>query len=808
MRWLSLGLLFITACQGLATDRSNAYPCDFSQAPGLRDAVCAPGDVCGLHGRCQRFVYEGPRFEGPATLPDFSSDAGAGDILHPQVLRDRPLAIVREATSRALVLSLGEGRLVRVGPGGLEELGTLPPLARVSELLTVFSNAQNQQFAVVRTPTLQGRVFSLAAGPLTMGDDLGPLERLHLLDAVAPNAPLAIATTGQGYARLNPGTGGRPAQVDAVTLALPVYDVGFSARPSVFEGIILVTDGGLVAPSTDGGALVLSGDELVGFGEGSTLRQDRNGNVFSVMTPTSRLGGAGQRLSVDVLSTWELVRTAAGPRMQRVWSDCAPCGERGASAFSPALASQGLVVDVVCTAAVGAPLGVRITGSSATTDTQPCVAEPLAAPFAMAELAVSARPNGRPGLTLMHDEVGLQGFAFAGRHGQVWAGATLDLTRPLFLDRIPLDVATTHGVSGLTEVALTGSSLARLATTPGSNGFVRVELPPIAQGIEATPRALALIRQSGAWVLSSTGDLVELPFGRDGGLPSFGPRLVDDRGEPVTSGLWGEALQGRDGGIVSMLVAADDGLYFVPSALLGSPVPDSQRAWPVLRPEPGSPIRHLALERTPLGTNGIDRVRAYLVTSRAVFEVVLGGKPARWSANPLPLAGGEPAEVWFDNPRGGLGRVGYRDGRVFTLPGGFQLTEPLPADGGVPPQVLDYENLSGWPLALANTGLYVAQWDKKGTGSLDNKFEDGGVNKPMTWREVRLPDGGAPWFEARPGGPPMVRSGKLFVREEPETRVTDADGTTYQRPSRAFLYLDTIVYEVGQHLRSNVTPAN
>ena len=49
---------------------------------------------------------------------------------------------------------------------------------------------------------------------------------------------------------------------------------------------------------------------------------------------------------------------------------------------------------------------------------------------------------------------------------------------------------------------------------------------------------------------------------------------------------------------------------------------------------------------------------------------------------------------------GGLGRVGYRDGEVFTLPGGFLLVNELPRDAGLPPQVLDYENLGGWPVAM------------------------------------------------------------------------------------------------------------
>jgi hypothetical protein len=226
---------------------------------------------------------------------------------------------------------------------------------------------------------------------------------------------------------------------------------------------------------------------------------------------------------------------------------------------------------------------------------------------------------------------------------------------------------------------------------------------------------------------------------------------------------------------------------------------------PSLTPEPSSFIRSLALERTPVGTNGVDRVRGYVVTSRSVFEVKLGGAPLRWSSTPLSFSGAEPVEVWFDNPRGGLARVGYRDGTVFSIPGGFQLTEPLPQlDGGAPVAVLDYENLGGWPVALTDDGLFVARYDALASGRLDNRFADGGVNKPMTWREVTLPDGSRPWSDRafpRLGAQPA----KLFVLAEPTTTLTTDAGSAYQRVFRLIVYLPNQVIEVGRHVRSNIS---
>lgn len=159
-------------------------------------------------------------------------------------------------------------------------------------------------------------------------------------------------------------------------------------------------------------------------------------------------------------------------------------------------------------------------------------------------------------------------------------------------------------------------------------------------------------------------------------------------------------------------------------------------------------------------------------------------------------------EVWFDAPLSALGRVGYRDGQVFSLPGGFLLAEPLPnegrVDGGPPPQVLDFENLGGWPVAYATNGLFVAGWDRNADGRLQNRFPDGGINRPMTWRRVTLPDGGEPW-----SSPSLrTRPGKLFTAIDPVLPGADAglpDGGL--QPHRLLLFLDDQVLQVAEHLR-------
>jgi hypothetical protein len=202
-----------------------------------------------------------------------------------------------------------------------------------------------------------------------------------------------------------------------------------------------------------------------------------------------------------------------------------------------------------------------------------------------------------------------------------------------------------------------------------------------------------------------------------------------------------------------------------------------------------------------VGTNGSDHVSAYVVAGRSLYVVALAGTPPRWSATSLALQGGEPVEVWMDNPFGGLGRVGYRDGEVFTLPGGFLLVNELPRDAGAPPQVLDYENLGGWPVAMTNNGLYVANYDLDDAGHLENRFDDGGINRPIEWRKLPY-DGGVvePW---------LGKSSRLQVTVTleqngcmvPVTNLMNPVQPTNVRVFHLLVYTDEQVVEVAQLCR-------
>ncbi len=392
----------------------------------------------------------------------------------------------------------------------------------------------------------------------------------------------------------------------------------------------------------------------------------------------------------------------------------------------------------------------RVVGSAAIADTDECLVEPAEAPFSLSQVSLTPRdggfaPFGYPPI----DDGNGGGVLLGGVQGQVWVGASFTEALPLFLERLPVGFGTFVGLDGGTvPVALTDRYLA-VPRTPNLGFQVldihRATKAPLAEDVVVA----ALMGQGQGWGLLSSADIGLLsPTGDAGHLGlSFGPRLVDAHGQPALSPFFGEAAtSASDGGLVSFIMTANDSLYFVPTPAATTSTPDVlPELSPQLTPAAGAPIRSMTLERSAIGTDGINRVRGYLIAGRQLFVFLLSGSPPSWTATPITLQGGDPVEVWMDNPLGGLGRVGYSDGEVFTLPGGFPLVNALPPlDGGQPPQVLDYENMAGWPVAMTTDGLYEAHWDENDAGHLENVFPDGGPGLPMDWRLVPWADGGTP----------------------------------------------------------------
>ncbi len=811
---VALVVAVVAACSGLLTAPGNDFPCDFSKPPGARDAVCSAGDVCGVDNRCQRFRYEGPQFEGLPTFPDFSD---GGLRLHPMLITGRIDFIAR-------VHQFEPSRSLDGGAEGSEGDALVVHTAAPDALFRIDQRAEDGGVGSVRSITLMKNPTELT--DVVLFDDRRPVQGTKVLRVMGREAsqlvyfeggigPMnnrvrdGLPTNHLSAARLRAFEGeSNLSQFTAVAAGsgragvIPVRSSEFNeispagaidlapgppipGRPRVV--VVIAQDGFRVPNTIDAGAVSLP---TARFPPLSTMAADVAGNTYAVLSLSTN------RVS---LSTWSVTKTTAGFDVQAAWSDCTPCSrevQRGGGglvvplAFSTGSDLAGPFVDVLCSED-----GLRRVRGAATASGGACLDDDQPLPFDFAELATEPRPGFRLAEQDFSDPTN---FRAGGKSGQVWVGRTIGAAVPLFLDRLPTDVSNVDvaGKGGLFALTPIGAFFRsnEPGTALGSNGF-RVVDP------ESTSRIAGLVHDTEGWVVTKTGDLA---LGRI--APSaafdvrFGPRLIDGRGQPASRVLFGEGINTEDGGLVSMVVAADDSLYFVPAppTLANAPGMLGEVA-PVLTPEPSTLIRSLALERTPIGTNGVDRVRGYVVTARNVYEFKLGGAPLRWTTTPTRLAAGEPVEVWFDNPRGGLARVGYRDGTIFSIPGGFQIADALPgSDAGVPSAVIDYENLGGWPVALTTTGLFVARYDKRADdGRLDNRFPDGGVNKPMTWREVKLPDGSSPWL---PDARRDVR-GKLHVITDSQTGTDFA----YRRSFHLLAFLPNQVLEVGQHVRTNIS---
>ncbi|MFZ5468552.1 MAG: hypothetical protein ACOZIN_03855 [Myxococcota bacterium] len=778
----TLLLCVAAACGGLLVDKGNAFPCDFSQPEGERDKACAPGWVCGVSGECQLFRNEGPQFEGPPPLPV----ADAGTLIHPKQLRGevrqvwpsaapdgRGVVVVSTATGERVFSGERWIRLTELqGLDGGEATGGA--LYRGGKVLLRAADGR----ARVLSPNGSAEPVLGPSGLAARGvrgfrvgfHDTGLLKAAVLTDGLAGSTP-----SGELF---DPGEGGAAYRVspfvvagaDGGVLLERVEDVRWVPRafvPALASGSEPLLPLVATASLGGGGGLYLrtgpgeswtrldQDEPLAGVGP-LALRHDRSLSVWTVAS-----GVPEPNPKPRVLATFQVDRLPASPRLVRAWQDCAPCDVGHIVAFGPTRVNNAPAVEVLCARrAIGEASEerlslVRVVGSTATSPFSACQLEALEPSIDL------SRVVGGVGKRYALDEALGDQFAMGGKDGQVWMGSSLSTLAPRFLERVPRALGTfelpaavasalelEQPADGRKALVMAGRYLAAELSTNGFAALDVAELSPIPLPKEVTVEGA--VREANGWGLLSSADLARVSPS-DGGLRglslSFGPRMLDGRGSAAAAPFHGDAVVNLDGGLVSFVLAADDSVYFwnTPGEVAGEPnaLPP---LLPQLTPEPTFPIRSMALERSPLGTDGVRFVRGYVVTSRNLFEFSLGGQPARWSARPLVVSSGEPVEVWMDHPRGALGRVGYRDGEVYTLPGGFPLVQRLPGSDGGSDRVLDYENLGGWPVALAESGLYVARWGVLPDGKLDNKFPDGRLGKTMTWRPLTLPDGTQPWL--------------------------------------------------------------
>ncbi len=779
----------LAACSGaLLVDAGNAYPCHFSFDEQDAGAECPKGWVCGVTDRCQLAADEGIPSEAISVHPLPAYDAG---VLRPfPVLLGRTVRVVARdpfyAQHLAALVGLEDGgaRLFRVKDTQVlfNDMPAVDQLGMISDVLVANANGtlavadfgkdagpvavnlgppppqsavRNATFVrTVGADVLDGKLILVGvdkpkAGELRNDAVPGPWSDWYLsvydeaaiTDKAAPDGGVRsqdlLELRGLPRRLLELPSPGLPSFQDAaLPIALTRDGFYYRSNSGIIERWVRLNDDDepLLAPIP----AVTPQEPRLHFSE--------SGEVWAVA-----FGVPG---NPGVLSTWRLTRGRPS-KLSRAWSDCTPCPRGQVVAFTPTSAGGSSAVEVLCdTQTLDAGVGGRrslwrVTGSTALNPFERCELTQLDAPFDLAEVAgtgASAASDVVSGRGYAVSEATGTAIALGGKHGQLWLGPSLSTARPLFLDRVPLGVGylplpTGNGGAELRRFAVTERYV---AAELGNNSLATFPLTALTDApLEPTVGPSALVREANGWLVSSAADLVKVDPRQAANQPplqlSFGPRVLGPRGEPSPGPFTAEALRATaDGGVSSIVLSANDSVYLYRVGTLGDAPTDRNALTPQLTPEPGFPIRSMTVDRTsstldfhaPPGGAGA-QVLGYLVTSRNVFEFELSGAPLRWTQKQIVLTPNEPVEVWMDDATTSRGRVGFRDGTIFTLPGGFPLARALPASSsGEPDRVLDYANLGGWPIALAESGLY---------GSVLEKRADGSNGKLLRWERVPLP---------------------------------------------------------------------
>jgi len=779
--WSALAALAVVAAAcpgGLYVDQGNAYPCDFSLPEPDRDAPCASAGaqwVCGADNRCRPFVDEGWQ----SGTPDPGLIDGGGSQVLPVALKNA-IAVVATDTffpGRLAVMEVDSGTPLLVTSGRRQmvplPISGAPPVA-IEEAALATNAAGTFGVLAVRAGgivvvgdivTDGGAPFLAQALPVVqlpslqlLGDARGLRVGTWTSPAVPGLTPLAILTAdggaGETYRPTDAGRpfgfladDGMPKLLDLRPLARPLLENPVTPTSPDFQPMVPVAatadgifyrqrhpaDGG-----TDTWIQLSDPSDPVGAGacDFAFARHTRDGALWALGCRTG---------DKDVLSTWRLSK-GAPPSMSRAWGDCSPCAGHVIDFMPVMKGTPG--VEVICDRQKAAAAEtVLVVGPTTSSPSDPCLTESIAAPFDLTQVRQTDLP-------IADRSVGPE-LAIGGLHGQVWTGPSVSTLLPLSLDRVPLAIGTFHGsIAAITD--------RYLALPVSDNGTLALDLRDV---LRPQPGELKLpstfVEGADGWTVLSTADLAQFSDNPDGSVDhpmavQYAAQLQAPNGDPAQPPFEAEAFTGPDGQL-RIIATASDGIYqHLVTSVTDSPgqVPPEL---PTLTPEPGSPIRSLALDReAPFSDGGVE-VKGYVVTSRNVYAFQLGGSPERWTATQVPLPAGEPAEAWMHSPKSSLGRVGYRDGTVYTLPGGFVMADRLPAvgDGGVP-RVNDFANLNGWPVALTQLGLFIARPNTA-------RFPDGGMSKVLAWIPVQLPP------ELRGAGARRYQNGRIEVLPEVES---------------------------------------
>lgn len=331
--------------------------------------------------------------------------------------------------------------------------------------------------------------------------------------------------------------------------------------------------------------------------------------------------------------------------------------------------------------------------------------------------------------------------AFIGPEGFLFGASSASATA------LPITLGTAISDLRRTRSTLTAFAPARHLGTSYGDGIAFTE-------IEGVGLARANIFSSARPPPSSQD--VDSPYGlvdrvafdlrgwEDGGTPTVAAVLdpaVNLRTQPAfPQPLTVHSVRRPDAG-TTLVVSSGDLLL---SADLSGPDPTSSDGTPTLRtrlsPAPRLPIRDVAIVTTPpyALVEGYALTDSGLIHFRAYSDV-------RWEGQPLELVEGDTQALVTV---GGRAFVGFRDGRVFSLPGRQRVAPELP--GHV---IYDYVSVCGRIYTATSEGLFRLEPSAMGEASW---VEETGVAEllpgPSAFRKGRLFKGARELFYAAGNG--------------------------------------------------------
>jgi hypothetical protein len=275
----------------------------------------------------------------------------------------------------------------------------------------------------------------------------------------------------------------------------------------------------------------------------------------------------------------------------------------------------------------------------------------------------------------------------------VWTtGRDLDasddaLLRPLGLDRTPVGITRVGPgeADGGERVAFTAE---RAWRQDARRGWAPLEL---GGGF----RLFTSVRGKSQWIVTNQGGVVDVGLVGGGGPPPLVVGLDPTVARELPGPHEAELVRGADGGS-TLLVSTND-------SLLGADVTDTVAGTPAELPRLG--VRLSPLPRTPISSfttvapyaeDGSGLVaRGYALTPNGLFEF-RASTPQRFRATPVEVPDGDWVRVFSDGVRG---RIGYRDGRVLSLPSVLEISPKTPEP------VVSYLHHCGRTYALGESSL-------------------------------------------------------------------------------------------------------